>query len=465
MQSSVTFLSAGMVCAVVCGHAALDARAADPTKFIQFNFDRYNNGVEANSNDLAGRLFVPQDYDPNKKYAVVTFLHGLGETGANSGVNSGAQINSNINNLFNKAASEGFILYAPQVYSGWGVTDNLDLVANQIARITRQYNVDHDRFYLTGLSLGGGGTMDLLGRYNHIFAGAVNICGSDNGVALQPAKIKDTPLWIHHGTSDGTVNVSFSRNRVNAIRNAKGLSNLSYPVPGNFYDDGTLRYTEYPGSGHNIWSEVYGQQAVYDWLLPKKKTVADLQLGETIKFDVGGTKVTGLVDGQTWNSTNYGLHLSVGAPVLAFASTVDGKGTRVHLELTRAFGWETASVSNPAKGDGWAVGGSDVGGLKISGLVPGAAYDVELFATGTTNGASRFTVNGVTQDLNYFNNVANTSLFSSVIADATGAIAIDVRVASGVGQINWLSVTAVPEPAMLGVVAPAALAALRRRRR
>lgn len=64
------------------------------------------------------------------------------------------------------------------------------------------------------------------------------------------------------------MNVSISRGRVNAIRNAKGLGNLTFPMAGNFYDDGTLRYTEYTSGGHSIWGSVYAEPSALALLVP-----------------------------------------------------------------------------------------------------------------------------------------------------------------------------------------------------
>jgi hypothetical protein len=465
-----------------CGLAVSPARAA-LGDFIVYNFDRYGNGIEQNSNDQAGRLYVPSNYDPSKKYAVVMFLHGLGETGssefASAGTQNTWQVNGNMSNLLAAAKARGFILYAPQAYSGWG-GDMLDNAVNMVAKITQDYSVDQTRMYVTGLSLGGGGTIDALGAYSHVFAAGLDICGSDNGIALQPAKLATVPLWIHHAYNDGTVGISVSRNRVNSIRNAKGLSTLTFPDSADYYvDDGTLRFTQYATGNHGIWGNVYGQSAVYDWMLgstdgsipAKTHVIPKMQLGDKIGFDFGQTQVTAPVAGKTWNSTTWGLGTVVG-PVRSYAKTMTGAGTSVTLSVTDTFPGEVANSGSPLDGDGWTVSSSNPGTVKLTGLTPGMLYALEIFATSsTTSGISRYIVNGVTKDLNFYNNVSTTSLFQDVAPDATGTLLVQVQAApgSGTGYFNWMTVSAtslVPEPSAVMLLAPVlAGLGLRRSRR
>jgi hypothetical protein len=450
---------------------ATTALAANPNEFLVFNLDSYGNGLTSYTNDLPGRLFIPANYDPSISYPVVTFLHGNGEKGNNNT----SQVNNNINNLLQNAKDRNFILYAPQAIGGWEVEypGTFDLITAQLAKITTQYNVDMSRMYITGLSLGGGGTMDILGMFPHVFAAGVNICGSDNRYAPQYSKLVNTPIWIHHAQNDTTVSVWQSRNTVNGIRNAKGLGSMAFPAAPPYttpvdYDDGILRYNEYTSGGHGIWGSVYGNSAVYDWMLSKSRTIPELQLNQRVQFDLGGARLASAVNGVTWNSTASGL-FSITGPVSGFGSTTTGVGTRVSLEVTDPFNGEfNNGGANNGSNDGWSVTPDDVGGVRLIGLTPGLAYDIELFASRAFHvGTTRFTVGGLSQDLYHYANASETAIFEQVIADANGSISILVAPAPGstAGFLNWVSATAVvPEPGSAAILGLAVMAFIGRRR-
>jgi len=64
-------------------------------------------------------------------------------------------------------------------------------------------------------------------------------------------KIRKTPVWVFHGSADDTVPVTESRRMVAALKAAGGR----------------VRYSEYPGVGHNSWDRAYAEPAFFPWLL------------------------------------------------------------------------------------------------------------------------------------------------------------------------------------------------------
>ena len=58
----------------------------------------YDNGL---GDAMPYRLFVPPDYDPERAYPLVLFLHGAGETGTNNT----SQVSVHIDNLINATQS------------------------------------------------------------------------------------------------------------------------------------------------------------------------------------------------------------------------------------------------------------------------------------------------------------------------------------------------------------------------
>src|SRR5262249_52824913 len=112
---------------------------------------------------------------------------------------------------------------------------------------------DQKRIYVTGLSMGGYGTWDVIGRRPDLFAAAVPVCGG--GDETQAATIARVPIWAFHGARDGVVKPARSWNMVAALKKAGGH-------PG---------YTEYPDVGHDSWVPTYRDPVLFQWLFAQKR--------------------------------------------------------------------------------------------------------------------------------------------------------------------------------------------------
>src|SRR5690606_16787617 len=76
----------------------------------------------------------------------------------------------------------------------------LEAVMALVEEISKKHPVDPKRFYVTGLSMGGFGTWDLLGRVPEKIAAAMPVCGGgDPSIA---GRYKDVPIWAFHGDAD-----------------------------------------------------------------------------------------------------------------------------------------------------------------------------------------------------------------------------------------------------------------------
>jgi gliding motility-associated-like protein len=224
---------------------------------------------------------LPPDYsaNPTKKYPVLFFLHGTGETGNGSpselekvkvhGPPKLIEGGHNMCFLVN-GVEECFIVISPQLKSGVGgwwpsiLNDIFDYVLSG----PQNYRIDKDRVYLTGLSLGGQGVYIGVGdpAVADIFAAGAPVSGfgNGNGCLISSRKI---PMWGFHGESDGSVTYDVGLTAFNNIRYCTS------PVP-----TGELKWTSYTGKGHDIW-ENYAYRTdnnlhdpnLYQWLLTKSK--------------------------------------------------------------------------------------------------------------------------------------------------------------------------------------------------
>ena len=218
---------------------------------------------EHNGFVLPYRLYVPKNYDCGERYPLLVFLHGAGERGNDNE----KQISVFVQNLFSYPESPLYdaIVLAPQcptdsqwVLAPW--TDNytisetpespaLECLCMVIDELRDFYNVDDDRLYVTGLSMGGFGTWDLLSRHGARFAAGIPICGG--GDPSYAGLLKRIPIRTFHGSEDEAVPVKCTRQMFAAIKKAGGE---------------LIDYTEFDGMGHNVWDTVYTDREVIDWL-------------------------------------------------------------------------------------------------------------------------------------------------------------------------------------------------------
>lgn len=208
-------------------------------------------------------LFVPKDYDKQKKYPLVLWLHGGGSVGDDLqlllryGDKHGVLYFARSDN---QSKYPSFIV-APQCPQNrsWSDRDSeqptteMRLVLEILANVQANYSIDSRRLYVTGISLGGYGTWDIIGRRPEMFAAAVPICGGGNTFKA-PLMVK-TAIWAFHGDQDEVVNVSESRRMITTIRNAGGEP----------------KYTEYQGLGHNSWERAFTEQDLLPWIFAQRR--------------------------------------------------------------------------------------------------------------------------------------------------------------------------------------------------
>lgn len=223
--------------------------------------------ASANGQKLLYRLLKPAKYDAKQKYPLVVFLHGAGERGDDNKV----QLVHGMADFANPANREKYpaFVIAPQcpknekwVDVDWGTLKHdmpekpaspMRLTHELMAALEKEFSIDADRIYITGLSMGGYGTWDALQRHPQRFAAAIPICGGGDPKFAE--KIKNIPIWAFHGTKDTAVKPERSRDMIDAIKAAGG----------------SPKYTEYPEAGHDSWSATYKNPEVHAWLFAQRR--------------------------------------------------------------------------------------------------------------------------------------------------------------------------------------------------
>lgn len=179
-------------------------------------------------------IHVPSNYQADKATPLVVVLHGA--AGSQPLAHTQAQ---SMRSLWTAVSdANGFIVAAPVGSDGtngsWLVPSYLghfptdyDVILAVIADIQSRYNIERQRRYLWGFSAGGHVALDIL--LNHYsatldgdyFAGFGVNAGVSAGLACQGLSEfacntlfstldPKTPVDMHHGTSDGTVNIAFA---------------------------------------------------------------------------------------------------------------------------------------------------------------------------------------------------------------------------------------------------------------
>jgi predicted peptidase len=220
------------------------------------------------------QVFLPESWSPKQKWPIILFLHGYGERGSDGLLQTDVGLPHAIRQSRSRFPT---IVVIPQCQMGhwWTQREMEDMALATLAATAKEFNGDPKRTYLTGLSMGGYATWDLASRYPHKFAAVMPICGGiipsqdlikdfpdlakdaypddPKSYAEVAKKIGKTPVWIFHGAADETVPVENSRKMNDALK-AVG---------------GDVRYTEYPGLGHNSWDKAYAEPELMSWLLSK----------------------------------------------------------------------------------------------------------------------------------------------------------------------------------------------------
>ena len=200
-------------------------------------------------------LFKPVNYNPQHKYPLVIYLHGSGDT---------VSWNFGWYNAPQSIEDPCFVITPKSIIKGggWGTSWNKthsEAMKNTLEimdSLIKVCNIDQNRLYINGSSMGGFGTFSVLAKEPGRFAGAYSVCGGGN--PEEANNIKQTPLWIFHGDADPVVNVSNSRNIYNRIREIGGQE---------------VRYTEYPGVKHNSWENAGREKLLTKWLFKQVKGV------------------------------------------------------------------------------------------------------------------------------------------------------------------------------------------------
>lgn len=169
----------------------------------------------------------------------ILFLHGRGESGTDNDRQLGVGLPRFVDA---DPAAWPFLVVAPQkpdLDRLW--PDFAPALAAALEEVEATWPSDPERRFLTGLSQGGNGTLELARRLPWRFAAIAPVCGWANPMR-SGRELAGLPTWLIHGSDDRIVPASCSVAVADCLRK----------------HEGEVRLSLYPGIDHNSWDRAYG---------------------------------------------------------------------------------------------------------------------------------------------------------------------------------------------------------------
>lgn len=248
---------------------ALEEAAGPPTAVqlqAQFEIPEMLKGEPAVHDTMNYLLYLPEGYgeDAEKRWPLIFFLHGAGSEGNDSQFVMSYGL-PEVLLAGDQPDPFPFIVVSPQAFPNtpWWVEDTLLTLDALLAEVIESYQVDADRVYLTGLSMGGYGTWYMATAFPERFAAAVSVSGSGYQTDYIPdaeyfCQMKDIPLWAIHGAQD----------KISAPEAAQLFTDVLATECG-----GEVKWTLYPDTGHaGTYTRAYRDPALYEWLLSHSRS-------------------------------------------------------------------------------------------------------------------------------------------------------------------------------------------------
>ena len=232
------------------------------------------------------KVYYPTGYKEasgTTKYPFLLFLHGHGECGTDNAQQ--LKVLGGPNKLLNDViANDNCVVLAPQVpHEQQYIAALSDYYSKEWVSVNEQWNkgsrqtlpsfmsggmiaacdlldqflanpkIDTNRIYVSGISMGGYGTWELITRRPEVFAAAIPLCGA--GFPSYAETIKNINIWAFHGSADTTVPSSGTKDMETALQAVGGKMQATY----------------FQGVGHDVWTYAYATDGLVDWLMSQHK--------------------------------------------------------------------------------------------------------------------------------------------------------------------------------------------------
>lgn len=230
-------------------------------------------------------VYIPENFDENKAYPLVVFLHG-----------AWSNHRLGMRRLFGVGNSQGYDFIKPgnvplendvEATRYWPPFRPVDYIAaaplargtagyqgipeqdvyDMIDDLKVRFHIDEDRVYLTGLSMGGGGTLWLGLTRPDVWAAIAPVCPAPPEETMELAgNAANLPVHLFIGDKD------FLYQTATQWKLKLGAAAMR------------LDYMEYPGVGHNSWEWAYKNGFIFDWFSQFKRDMYPEKVSFTTRW-------------------------------------------------------------------------------------------------------------------------------------------------------------------------------------
>jgi len=246
-----------------------------------------NTFIASNGLEMPYRLFRPKNSNDQQKPLVI-FLHGRGDRGINNGsqIYHEAGIITNSNSLLTSEMQAMYPCYilVPQCsdkteneewakwvgnspetpFKGLGKNGSYSMnsipsesgeAALELIEKTIENNqINPNKIYLVGVSMGGFGTWEFVARKPKLFAAAIPMAGYSDPSQIE--NIKHIPFWIFHGNID----------KWNPVEGSRNMHKLLVEK------NADVMYTEYENTQHGeTFQKAFKEEKLIPWMFSKSK--------------------------------------------------------------------------------------------------------------------------------------------------------------------------------------------------
>jgi len=217
----------------------------------------FKNGINQFPNKKSYHYitYLPTDYTKKsvEEYPLLIYLHG----GSARGTDTLKLYNAGPFDQICRGRNFPFIVVAPQCpkHLRWSTESWFE---NFYSEVIKKYNIDTNRIYLTGESLGGSGTWYLATKYPDKFAAIAPMSGFTRHmdyISKNIENLENIPIWAFHGESDNVVPVEETDYLIGKLTDINSQA----------------KYTREKNVGHWIHWLVYPGNELYDWFLKYDK--------------------------------------------------------------------------------------------------------------------------------------------------------------------------------------------------